>query len=279
MRMKKILSLLIVTLILGGATELRAQQGTKITLWGGPQFVSMVNVDDFLGSFANTGLQKVSTYRAGGGIDLIHNFSDMYGIQSGAYYSQQGQKYSGFVVTDLNTNDTINTNFTSHVYLNYVRIPLMLRFNSEFAAEEQMSLSIFGGVQLGILQNVESVETNPGPPANVAARYPDFDFSQLYKKTDFGLAAGAQFNIRISPRLHTMLGLRYDRSFGTVENLAFDLPDDAPVEWQFPVSAKKQSHTDNSVRNPTRVIGLNLYTGLTISLGSSEGRSSAPTTE
>ncbi|MGZ5304817.1 MAG: hypothetical protein ACXWDO_11935, partial [Bacteroidia bacterium] len=128
------------------------------------------------------------------------------------------------------------------------------------------------GFQLGILRDVEAVETSPGPPAAMVARYPDFDFAQLYKKTDLGLAAGAQFNIRISPRLHTMLGLRYDRSFNTIEDLSYELPRDAPVEWQYPVSTKKMFSTDNRVRWPTRISAVNLYTGLTISLGSSKGR-------
>jgi hypothetical protein len=274
--MKKTISLLAFTLILSIFTiEVQAQQGTKLTIWGGPQFVSLANVDDYFAAQGETELQKVPTYRAGGGIDLIYNFTDVYGVQSGVYYSQQGQKYSGFIV-EPGTGDSIKTDFTSHMYLNYVRVPVMFRFNSEFAAEEQMSLSIYGGLQLGILRNVEAVKTSPGPQADLVARYPNFNFANLYKKTDLGIAAGAQFNIKLSPKLHTMLGLRYDRSFSTIENLSYDLPRDAPLEWQFPVSTKKLRSTDNSVRRPTRNMAVNLYTGLTISLSSGSGKTSAP---
>jgi hypothetical protein len=247
-----------------------AQQGFQVSLWGGPQFVALVNVDDYINS-AGQGikLNRLPTYRFGGGVDAIYNFANNYGVQSGIYYSQQGQKYDGFV-------DKLNGTFTSHIYMNYIRVPLMFRFNSDFDDDNRMNLSIFGGMQLGFLRDVQEVVTNPASPDTVLARMPNFDFKQLYKNTDFGLGMGAQFNIRITSRVSTMLGLRYDRSFSTIENKDYVLPRNAPEEYRYPVSTIKGiGGTDNSVRRPTRISAVNLYTGLTFRFGSTE-RATAP---
>ncbi len=262
--MKKLILLL--AGIFAAASAAQAQSSAKITFWGGPQYVSLVNVQDHLRSYDRSTLQREPTYRAAGGIDLIYNFAESYGIQSGISYSQQGQKYRGFITTDLNTNKLVDQDFSSRIYLNYLRVPLMFRFNSEFSTEDQMSLTIFAGLQYSFLRNVEVVETSPGPPDSIANRYQNYDFKQLFKKANPGIAAGAQFNIRLSPTLHTIIGVRYDRSFGSIEDLSKRIPRDAPVEWQFPVSTKKSTDTDNLVRTPNRLTSLNLYTGITFTL-------------
>jgi hypothetical protein len=251
-------------------TKANAQQGTRLYFWGGPQFVSLVNFDDYISYYGDSKLDRLPTYRAGGGVDLVYNFTGIYGVQSGVYYSQQGQKYSGRITRDYNLpnkTDTSATAFNSHIYLNYIRVPLMFRFSSELDDQDRVNLSIFGGVQLGFLQNVQEVVTDPGPPDTIAARYPDFDFKQLYKKTDFGMAAGFQFNIKITNNVGTMIGIRYDRSFGTIEKLSYNLPKDAPAEWQYPVSTKKRISTDRSTRYATRISAVNLFTGISINLG------------
>ena len=248
------------------AGSLHAQKGTQVSVWGGPQYVALVNVDDYLRLYDASKLNRLTTIRFGGGLDIIHNFTNAYGLQSGIYYSQQGQKYDGVAIK---SSTDPGTRFTSHIYLNYLRVPLMLRFNSEFDDDNRMNLSIFAGMQLGFLRDVEEVKTTPGPADSLLAKHPNFDFKQLYKKTDLGLALGAQFNIKITSRIGTMIGIRYDRSFGTIEDKSFVLPKDAPEEWQYPVSTKKGvGGTDNTTRRPTRISAVNLYTGLTFNFGS-----------
>ncbi|RYD82405.1 MAG: PorT family protein [Sphingobacteriales bacterium] len=243
----------------------KAQKGTQLAFWGGPQYVSLVNVDDYFNQYGQgIKLNRLNTYRFGGGIDLTQNLTDNYGVQTGVYYSQQGQKYDGFLNKPGDTSF-----FSSHMYLNYIRVPLMFRFNSEYDDQDIVSLSIYGGLQLGILRNVQEVQTTPAIPDSMLARYPNFDFKNLYKKTDLGLALGAQFNIKITPRFGTMIGLRYDRSIGTIENKNYTLPKDAPEEWQYPLSTKKGiGGVDNLTRRPTRISAVNLYTGLTFKIGS-----------
>src|SRR6266566_8100077 len=71
------------------------QQGKYLYLWGGPQYVSIANYDDYT-TYDEKRVQD-DTYRAGFGLDYAYNFSPSVGFQTGLAYSRQGQKYSGKV--------------------------------------------------------------------------------------------------------------------------------------------------------------------------------------
>jgi hypothetical protein len=110
----------------------------------------------------------------------------------------------------------------------------------------------------------------------MSSKYPDFDFDKLYKKTNFMLEAGAQFNIKANDRLYPFFGLRFDRSLGGIENLSANQgitfgKGGPPVEWTFPVSVKKKESTDLLTRASTKHNVINVYVGVAFRLGGGKG--------
>lgn len=246
-------------------SNVSAQSGNFIQIWGGPQYVGIENFNDYSGTSLSGQQNIVQTYKVGAGLDYIHNFNPNYGLQTGLYYSGVGQKYNG-LVKDFETHDTVA--YTSHVYMDYIRIPFLLRFNSEIEENEKLNMSIYMGFQLGYLMDVKA-STSPGPPQGMVdtfmAQNPHFNFKQLYNPIDFGLTAGAQFNYKIRDWEYVHIGIRFDRSITNIENENYVLPGNAPVEYLYPVSTKKeqrQSHNDILAGYSSQYISLNLYVGM-----------------
>jgi hypothetical protein len=264
---KKIFPFLLFTSqYLGGLGLVKAQSGQYLQLWGGPQYVALLNYQGYETDTLYKIRSSLNTYKWGGGIDYINNFSQNYGFQTGIYYSRQGQNYFG-TVHDFYDTAGKNLGYTSSISMDYIRVPLMFRFNSIIDEGDRVNLSIFMGLQLGYLLQVSSI-TDPPPPAAYLNRYPNFDFKQLYNAWDFGLAAGAQFNIKLKENLYGVAGIRFDRSIGGIENTSYVLPDDAPVEWMYPVSTRKESRPDHRTilaytqSQPSKLISVNVYLGL-----------------
>jgi hypothetical protein len=253
-----------------------AQSGQFLQFWGGPQFVSILNFDDFNTANLAYGRKQIPTYRAGGGIEYINNFSQNYGWQTGIYYSGQGQKYYGFAQNFYSPYDSIKKKkvddstyqYNSQVWMEYFRVPLMFRFNSILDEGDRINLSIFFGLQAGYLSSVRSY-TNPDAPESVLVKHPGFDYRKLYHAIDFGLGAGAQFNVKLTSKIFANIGIRFDRSLMNIEKTSFELPGDAPVEWQYPLSTKKEerlSQADIKARMPSKNISVNAYLGITFRL-------------
>ncbi len=244
-----------------------AQAGNFIEVWGGPQYVGIENFSDYSATNLSGQQNIVQTYRVGAGLDYIHSFNNNYGLQTGLYYSGMGQKYNGSV-RDYDRHDTVSKPYTSQVTMDYIRVPFLLRFNSEIEGDEKLNVSIFMGFQLGYLLNVK-VNTSPGPPSGMLDTFnmqnPHFNLKQLYNPIDFGLTAGAQFNYKIRDWEYFHLGVRFDRSITNIENLNYVLPDNAPVEYLYPVSTKKEnraSHDDFLSGYASQYISLNVYVGM-----------------
>src|SRR2546430_12769104 len=123
-------SLLYACFLLCLAPNVRAQSGSFLQVWGGPQYVSILNFQDFYPSNFQHYFGGDYTYRAGGGFDFIHNFSQNYGWQTGIYYSGQGQNYDGIVKNFYKPQDSVPVSYVSGVRMDYIRVPLMFRFNS-----------------------------------------------------------------------------------------------------------------------------------------------------
>jgi len=269
--------LLFIGLYIISIQTMHAQSGQYIQMWGGPQYTGMLNYDDNhtttttgQGTVTFTGEEITDeTYRWGGGFDYINNFTQNYGWQTGLYYSGQGQKYEGYVQNFYNPKDPNTYYFTSEVTMDYIRVPIMFRFNSILDGNDRINLSIFMGFQVGYLFNVTSKTSVNLVPDSTANKYRGFDYKQLYNALDVGLGAGAQFNVKISEKIAANLGIRFDRSIANIENHAFTLPGDAPVEDLYPLSTLKSSrtsHDDVLVRMPTQNISVNVYLGMTYKL-------------
>ena len=263
--------ILLATIILINTTKSSAQAGNFIQFWGGPQYVSVLNFTDY--SYNNlSGEQKiVQTYRVGAGIDYIHSFNQNYGVQTGLYYSGVGQKYSGSVRDFYNiysTHDSVP--YTSHVYMDYIRVPFLLRFNSVMDDVDRINLSIYFGFQLGYLLDAKSatLSSKPSPQAvldTFNAQNPNFNIRQLYNNFDFGLSAGAQLNFKIRDWEYLHVGVRFDRSITNIENLNYVLPSNAPIEYLYPVSTMKNTrvtHDDVLAGYSSQYISLNVYVGM-----------------
>jgi len=267
----KIISTIVIlsTIVLLNTGPVVAQAGNFIQFWGGPQYVGVENFNDYNPDNANGEQNIVETYRIGAGMDYIHNFNQNYGLQTGIYYSGVGQKYSGLVSDFYKPGSTdTNVNYTSHVYMDYIRIPFLLRFNSVMEDNDRINVSIFMGFQLGVLLDVKSV-TSPDIPTTVVdsfyAQNPHFNLRQLYNTLDFGLSAGAQLNFKIRDWEYAHIGVRFDRSITNIENENYVLPDNAPVEFLYPVSTKKEireSHDDILAGYPSQYISVNVYVGM-----------------
>ncbi len=259
------LATLLVVISVFQCGHIYAQSGNFIQFWGGPQYVGIENFSDYSATNLSGQQNIVPTYKVGAGMDYIHNFNTNYGLQTGLYYSGVGQKYTGTIRDFYNiysTHDSIP--YTSHVYMDYIRVPFLLRFNSEIAENSRINVSIFMGFQLGYLMNVK-VFTRPNAPDSILKNYPNFNFKQLYNPIDFGLTAGAEFNIKIRDWEYAHIGVRFDRSITNIENTNYVLPGNAPVEWMYPVSTKKDeraSHDDVLAGFSSQYISLNVFVGM-----------------
>jgi hypothetical protein len=268
--MKKIFILPLLILV---ALSAKAQKGQFIDIWGGPQLVTLNNYNDYNPTIVNNTVDRVTTYRYTLGLDYINNFTPAYGFQTGLYYSQAGQKYSGTIAYDYDKKDSLldTSAFESHVYLNYLKIPLMIRFNSELDEDERMNLTVFMGLEISILQKFQESYSIVHAPTPYETFYPNNQYTEkqlrgLYKKVTTNICAGLQLNERITKRLGAFAGIRFSRSLGNIENLGYNFPAGFPVELKFPVSVKKSSPPDLLVRYPTKVTSVAAYIGLSMKL-------------
>ena len=246
-RLLPFLSLLFILLTL----SLNAQQGKFLYLWGGPQYVKIGNYDDYFDQFTHTRLSEDDTYRKGFGVDYVYNFSPSVGFQTGLAYSEQGQKYKGTVDSAQDyyyQKDPIKFksrgvpyDYNSHIYLNYLRLPIDIRFTALSEDEYRLGMAMYFGFYLAYLMNVQEVATSPAPPDSFVKENPGFKFISMYNRLDFGIDAGAQFNVRLSQKIGTGIGLRFDRSFTDIEKRNISIPqnDTRPIEWLPPVSTPK----------------------------------------
>jgi hypothetical protein len=265
--MKKIL----IVLFLLAFMEAKPQAGQYIQVWGGAQSTQVNNSQEsYYGSNADDKVTPLETDRAFGGIDYIYNFHNLFGIQTGLSFSQQGQKYSGSIYHDGNDTSSAltNINFTSSVLLNYVKLPLMFRFNSGRDEDETFNLSIYGGFEFAYLTSA-TVTTTPALPAIFTDQ--KVDFKQFYKTIDFGWAAGAQVNIFVSKYWGICIGGRYSRSLVDVESKSVNYTGkNYPAEWYYPISVKKSikpSQSDQYDRFSSKNNAVGLYVGVFIPIG------------
>ena len=254
-------------------SAVNAQVGHYVSFWGGPQLVSYSNFNDFSAEYQDASLARQNTLRYSGGVDYVYNFHPFYGFQTGLYYSQSGQKYSGHINFDGNNPATRTpVDFTSKVYINYLRVPIAFRFNSEMDDNARVNMSMYLGMQLGFLIGKPSFSTSPAPADSLVSHTSGFDTRKLYNSTDLGILAGVQINVRVTKRFTPFMGVRFERSFANIENLSTVVPHNYPVEYDFPVSTKKTGYTDHDARAtyPTKNNTVGLYLGFTIKIASAK---------
>ncbi|MCX7652974.1 MAG: PorT family protein [Bacteroidia bacterium] len=242
-------------LLLGG---LYAQQGTiKVGAAFLPQSTWLLNQDD---SDAGPELDYVSTWGFAGGITLGYNFTDYIGVGLDVLYSRQGQKYKG---TESGADLTAQTS------LNYLKLPLLLRFNSD--PNSPVQFSFFLGPQLSLLtgykdeatfsagNNSEKLEVS-GTKATYTISVPPFpSYTQeeeltapIYRSSNFGAALGLGVGIKLSDELLLSLHFRGDYSFGDVENKDAAIPhgNHSDPYWEQKPKYELGSHGSSTEKRP-----------------------------
>jgi len=261
MKMKIYLKTSLFIYILLLANGLHAQSGTFISLWGGPQLTRMPNNNDYyLSVNAGYSITPEETFRSGFGFDYINNFQNTFGWQTGLTYSREGQVYSA---------DSVGKDkaFTSGIEMNYIKIPIAYRFNSQFDEGDVLNISIYIGGEFSYLTNVSSVWSNP--PDTIPAKYRGFNFINLYNRLNFGMVAGTELNWHVKSNKWAYIGVRYDRSFTNIEKNDYNFPADFPSSWFFPVSTlkvNKPADADMLARPATLPGVVNVHVGIMIQI-------------
>lgn len=311
MKIKFLLSLAMFTL----ALSVQAQQGKYLNVNFGMGATKITNNNDYLALNDFSGFQATQTLgedyiRPFFGVSYTNNYESMFGYTIELNYVGQGQNYSGNLVRNANISHpvtlsptrtldqfTVPMEFTSSIDLEYLRLPVMFRFNTgQDDPKAWLGASVYMGLGLGLLTSVSNVTTNylvpsafkesnfqePDGTPNIdlrnsyirqldsaessqRAKYADFNFKELYKNFDITADIGFDVNIRVKPSFFIILGARYTRSITGIERTDYNFPSDFPVEYMFPVSTMKQnrvSNLDYAVRSKT----INQYTGIRIGL-------------
>lgn len=181
-----------------------AQQGLELGVQVMPQVSFIVNDDDFA---AGDDLNFRSTTSLAFGALAGYNFTDNLGVQTGVLYSRQGQKYVDDNPTPANSN--------SEVRLTYLKIPLLLKFNSNPDAGTQFVASV--GPQFGLLSSVKYF-ANDDEIDITGISGGLIDPKDAYKSMDLAAVFSIGTRFRLSEQLRLGAALRLDYSLGDIED-------------------------------------------------------------
>lgn len=208
--------LVFAALLVGGVW---AQEGTvKVGVALLPQNTWLLNQDD---SDAGPNLDYETTWGFAGGITASYNFTDYLGVGLDVLYSSQGQKYKG-KLTGLD--------WTARTRLNYLKLPLLLRFNTD--PNSPVQFSFFIGPQLNYLLSYEdrleaasifgTIEYKASGTELVSTSLGMSDTEELteyaYKRLSFGGALGLGVGFQLTDELQLSVHFRGDYAFGDAEN-------------------------------------------------------------
>ena len=182
-----------------------------------PQSTWLLNQDD---SDAGPELDYEVTWGFAGGISASYNFNDYLGVGLDVLYSNQGQKYKG--------RESDTTSYTAKTTLNYLKLPLLLRFNSD--PNSVVQFNAFLGPQFSFLLNYnDRKETNPPTEIQevsgkeMSIRFGNISTKEaltapIYKSFLPGAVLGFGIGIKPTDALLISLHIRADYAFGDAEN-------------------------------------------------------------
>ncbi|OWY23063.1 PorT family protein [Sphingobacteriales bacterium UPWRP_1] len=185
-----------------------AQKGLEVGVRIIPQSVWIINDDD---SARGDGLDFTRTWGVAYGVQAGYNFLDFLGVQTGVLFSGQGQKYVG----DGSANFE-----TLQAKLNYLKIPLLLKVNSNPDAGASFVATF--GVQYELLTGakyvVDDVEYDTNPQGlNYINPTSQFNIEEAYANNLSAVfSLGARF--RVSDSFNLGLSFRGDYSLTDIEN-------------------------------------------------------------
>jgi hypothetical protein len=189
-----------------------------------PQNTWLLNQDD---SDAGPEQDYEVTWGFAGGISASYNFNDYLGVGLDVLYSNQGQKYKG---TQSGTG--ISYTYTAKATLNYLKLPLLLRFNSN--PNSVVQFSAFLGPQFSFLLSYKDrAEANNVPffgtvVQEVSGKEMSITVGNtsmkeeltapIYKSFLPGAVLGFGIGIKPTDELLISLHIRADYAFGDAEN-------------------------------------------------------------
>jgi len=214
-----------------------AQEGMHIEIMAQAQSNS-IEGDYFVKNFAGNeeAMKKEFTFGYQGGVAFGYGFNSRMGLSLGAFYSAQGQHYADYteVVTDVSHTVKRTT------ALNYLKIPLHFTFVVEM--NNEFSFSAFAGFYFASLlsytdkESLQYSSSSLGPlfdgTADVSGTDYKWDYNdhgthyletyqlqgQPYKKSEFGISAGACFDWRIGDNTYIPLMLTYQAGLTDIKN-------------------------------------------------------------
>lgn len=221
-------------------SNVSAQEGSYVTLSGIGQLTKLNNANDY--TRRTSKLKPENTFKPAFSLRYTYVFKPNYGFETGIIYSKQGQRYSGTF------DDSSQLNYESDISMNYLRIPVKFQFSSSLDADiKNVYLSIGIGFSVDVLTDVK-VNTDPDFRTNGQ----NINYKDLYQSVSSSFVADAMLNIRLSDQWWIRSGLKMNFGLGDVENKGFNFPDNAPLEWYFPVSTKKDRKPNVQARERTR---------------------------
>ncbi|MEN3040515.1 MAG: porin family protein [Bacteroidia bacterium] len=215
----------ILSLLWMGSTY--AQQGTiKVGAVVLPQNTWLLNKQD---SDAGPELDYVVTWGFAGGLTVGYNFMDNLGVGLDVLYSRQGQKYKG------EFPNAPEIKLTAQTTLNYLKLPIFLRFNSDPNSTVQFSFLL--GPQANLLLSYKDKATIKGEgnsfdseasgttftvnftsPSEPPSRFDAKLTAPIYTSFSLAAALGLGVDIRLSEQLLLNVHFRGDYTFGDAEN-------------------------------------------------------------
>jgi len=202
-----------------------AQTGFDFGLKGIVQASSLINGPDYA---AGNELNFKNRAAFGGGVGAGYSFNKHIGAEIDILYSPEGTQYTGDEtlipavdkgafgnelkrVAQLN-NIPFSGNYTASTYLNYIKIPILFRYNTNNT--KTVFFSLFLGPQFDILSSA-TMKIN-GQTVNTVGT--NLKASDVYNKSGFDGVLGLGLGINLSKNFVLTGHLRFDYGFGDAEN-------------------------------------------------------------
>jgi len=208
-----------------------AQAGFDFGLKGEFQSSSLINIKD---EAAGNELNFKDRAAVAGGVGVGYSFTKHIGAEIDVLYSPEGTQYTG-ITTDIPAVDNgvicnelqriaklngipFNGNYTADAYLNYIKIPILFRYNMNNT--KRVFFSMFIGPQFDILSSA-TIKINGQTASSVAA---NLKASDVYKKSETDGVLGLGLGVNLSKNFVLSGHLRFDYGFGDAENKSATYP-------------------------------------------------------
>jgi hypothetical protein len=206
--MKKTKLLLFPVLMCLLASPALGQKGLKLGAFLQPQASVLYN--DYDQSLDEDDYRLGILDGIGAGLSLGYDFNDYIGFRLQGIYSLQGGKYTNR--RDINTRNTYVTR------LEYLKVPLMLHFNSN--PTNRKAVFVFeAGAQLGLLTRAWEYNDNPAFDPGIPSNFSNFPTTkETFVPYTVSLVGGIGFDVRLNYDLQMNLRLMGDYTLQDVED-------------------------------------------------------------